>query len=99
MLDLPIENYLTINVSKLNIEKYKDRYISLDCIQAAVFNTPAEIYTNIFAKIVKNFDLRNTSIEESIYFINFIANNYTEVYDGSSSAHVHPSWKRKKLWK
>lgn len=40
MLDLPIENYLMINVSKLNIEKYKDRYISLDCIQPAIFNSP-----------------------------------------------------------
>jgi hypothetical protein len=57
ILNLPIENYLSITVSKLNIERYKDKYVGLDYIQPMIYKNTIDIYYHIFAKTFQNYDL------------------------------------------
>jgi len=93
ILNLPIENHLSITVSKWNIERYKDKYMSLDWVQPISYKDPFDIYANIFAKTFNNYDLRNTNVYEKIYFLNFLSNNYIAIYDEEIGILVHSSWK------
>ena len=44
MLNLPIQNYLTVNVSKAVIEQYKDRYVPIESLSSTQYNESLEIY-------------------------------------------------------
>lgn len=94
MLNMPIQNYLSVNVSKDIIEQYKDQYVSIQSIQTKNSTREEDIYENIFAKTFKSYDLRNAGVYESLYFLNFISQNCMNIYEEDwSSIIVHPSWK------
>ena len=61
MLNSSLESSLPVNVSKVNIERYKDRYISLNSIKFSPLKDNADIYKFHFAKTMHCYDLRNAS--------------------------------------
>jgi hypothetical protein len=70
-------------------------FISINSIEYVNYQK-VNIYENIFAKTLKNYNLKTVNIYEAIYFLNFFAKSNTYI---SNISYIHPSWKDKKLWK
>lgn len=60
LLNIPIENYLS-NVSKVNIEEYKDLFINYNCIEFINYRK-IDPFDSIFANTINNYDLSNIGI-------------------------------------
>ena len=98
MLNNAIEASLTINGSKINIEKYKDRYVSLNSIKYRAIREKGDVYKSYFAKTMQAYDLRTATTHECLYFLNFLAKNHCALCTHGSGP-LHPSWADKNIWK
>jgi len=70
-------------------------YVTINSIHYINYNSKREIFQKIFYKTIKNYDLTIVSAYEALYFLNFIAKNYNQIY---YSDYVHSSWKDKRVW-
>lgn len=92
LLNLPLENYLSMNVSKVNLEHYKDIFVSLNAVTSEAYQDKSEVYLKVFHPVIKDYDLTNTAIHEAFYFLNFVAQHHSQLYDPQPPP-IHPSWK------